>query len=169
MKGFISILALSMLVLLPGCRKKDKVTMPPALNTPGGENPHGMGMGGGARKESVVVVPEFQKGKYKGVRLSLMDLATKQETLLEVPLNTNFPIPGTGLAVRVENILSAFGMGDGVITSRSDTMANPAAQVVVSEGGQEVWKGWLFSLYPDTHAFGHAKYTLKLVTFLPAK
>ena len=60
-------------------------------------------------------------------------------------------------------------MGDGVITSRSEKLNNPAAQVKITEGGKDVFKGWMFAKFPETHAFEHPKYGLKLVDFVPAK
>ena len=165
LNGTLSVLALSMLVLLPGCRPKAEKL--PVTSSPmaAGTDPHGSG----PKKESVVVVPAFQNGKYKGIMISVVDVASKKATLVEVPLNVDFAIPGTGLSIRVDNILTTFGMGEGIITSRSEKMTNPAAQIRVSESGAQVWKGWLFSLFPDAHAFEHAKYTLKLVDFIPAK
>ena len=163
MKGTLSVLALSMLVLLPGCRPKgDPVT----VSAPVGE-PHGQGAL--VKKESVVVVPEFQKGKYKGIKISVIEVGSKRATSQVVPLGSDFVLPGTGLTIHVDTVLSAFGMGGGVITSRADTMSNPAAQVRISEGGKEIWKGWIFSLFPDAHPFAHAKYAIQLVDFVPAK
>ena len=32
----------------------------------------------------------------------------------------------------------------------------------------EIFKGWLFSLYPTTHAMEHPRYSFTLVGFVPA-
>jgi len=165
LNGTLSVLALSTLVLLPGCRPKAEKTPVTPSPMAAGMDPHGAG----PKKETVVVVPAFQEGKYKGIIVSVVEVASKKATLVEVPLNVDFAIPGTGLSIHVDNILTTFGMGEGIITSRSEKMTNPAAQIRVSESGAQVWKGWLFSLFPDAHAFEHAKYTLKLVDFIPVK
>jgi hypothetical protein len=168
MKRTLPVLALAALALLPGCRPQpDKGAQAPLLTAPPAADPHGNGMK--SKPETKVVIPESQKGKYKAIKVTLIDTATKKETPFVVALGVDFALPGTGLTLHVDNVLPHFGMGDGVITSSSDKMTNPAAQVRVSEGGKEVWKGWLFSLYPDTHAFAHDKYTLKLVDFVAAK
>ena len=36
-------------------------------------------------------------------------------------------------------------------------------------GGKEVFKGWLFTLYPNTHATKQSRYGFGLVDFTPAK
>jgi hypothetical protein len=168
MKLALPALALSALVLLPGCRPTpDKGAPAPLLTAPPMADPHGMGMK--SKTETKVVIPDALKGKYKAIKIVVVDVPTKKETPYVVALGVAFPLPGTGMTVQVDNVLPHFGMGEGVITSSSDKMTNPAAQVRVSEGGKEVWKGWLFSLYPDTHAFANDKYTLKLVDFVAAK
>jgi len=62
--------------------------------------------------------------------------------------------------------LPAFKMDGGQITSTSaDQTTNPAAKIIVTENGQEVFKGWLFELYPTVHPFNHPKYTLSLAGY----
>ena len=90
-------------------------------------------------------------------------------TALRVPADTLFPLPGSGLSLQVDNLLGDFGMANGVIAAKTETLANPAAQVRVFEQGKEVWKGWLFTRFPDTRTFAQGKYTLKLVALVPAK
>jgi hypothetical protein len=53
------------------------------------------------------------------------------------------------------------------LTSQSNEPKNPAAQVLIMEGGKEVFKGWLFMLYPTTHAFQHPRYGFTVVGFVP--
>jgi hypothetical protein len=55
------------------------------------------------------------------------------------------------------------------LTSQSNEPKNPAAQIRVSEGGKEIFKGWLFALYPTTHAFQHPRYGFTLKGYVPAK
>jgi len=74
----------------------------------------------------------------------------------------------TGLLLRVKNFLPAFIMDGTTMTSASNETKNPAAQIVITEGEKEVYRGWLFSLYPGTHAFQHPRYSFTLVDFVPA-
>ena len=159
------VLALPLLMLVPGCRpKEEKVTLPAAAAPAMGG--HAMGA---PKKEATVVVPESQKGKWKAIKVLVTEVATKKTSTVVVPLEADFELPGTGLTVRVDNILPDFSMGEGVITSKSDSLTNPAAKVRISEGGKEMYKGWLFSLFPEAHAFEHSKYGIKLVDFVAAK
>ncbi|MBK8794426.1 MAG: DUF2155 domain-containing protein [Holophaga sp.] len=127
----------------------------------------GMGMAKPEKKESQVMVPGELKGKWKSIRIAVVDHGTKKETMVVVPAGADFQIPGTGLTIRAENMLPDFTMGGGVITSKSEKMENPAVQVRISEGGQERFRGWMFVKFPDTHAFDHPKYGLKLIEFIP--
>jgi hypothetical protein len=148
-------------VLIPGCRKKEQPVVPPSAD------PHqGMAM---TKRESTVMIPESQKGKWKAAQVTVLDLASRHETTHVVPFDTDFPLPGTGLTLRLSNPLADFVMGDGVITSKSDKLENPAAQVRIQEGGQEVFKGWLFTKHPDTHAFQHPQFALRMGDFVPAR
>jgi hypothetical protein len=54
------------------------------------------------------------------------------------------------------------------LTSQSNEPKNPAAQVRIYENNAEIFKGWLFSLYPTTHALQHPRYGFTLVDFIPA-
>lgn len=170
------ILTLATLALLGlvACKKQDDkpLTAPveqgaPMAGAPVDSAHAGMGMGMGAKKESKVVVPDSVKGKWKSVRIAVVDKASGKETLHAVPMGTDFAVPGTGLTLRLENPLPSFSMGDGVITSKSDQMENPAIQARISEGGKEQFKGWMFAKFPDTHAFVHPKVGLRMVEFLP--
>jgi len=85
-----------------------------------------------------------------------------------VAIGSEVSIPNAGLSIRVENFLPHFVMEGTTLTSQSNEPKNPAAQIRIIEGGKEIFKGWLFSLYPTTHAFQHPKYGFTLVDFIPA-
>jgi len=85
-----------------------------------------------------------------------------------VAIGTQFAIPNTGLSIKVDNFLPHFTMDGTTHTSASNEPKNPAAQVRIYEGDKEIFKGWLFSLYPTTHALQHPKYGFTLVDFIPA-
>ena len=145
--------------LVPGCKKKEEkkaesVASPPAQ--------------GGAKKESVIVVPDNVKGKWKAVKIAVTDKSVNKESVYTVALGADFSIPDSSLVIRVENFLPHFTMDGTTLTSQSNEPKNPAVQVKIMDGGKEVFKGWLFSLYPTTHAFNHPKYGFTLVDFVPA-
>lgn len=157
--------AMVLMLSVVACKKQEKVPAP--LPTAPADALHGMGAPMGAKKESAVVVPDALKGKWKAARIVVTEIGSKKETSHVVPVGADFLLPGTGLTLRIENLLPDFTMGNGIITSKSDKMDNPAAQVRIFEGGKEGFKGWMFVKFPDTHAYQHSKYTLKLVEFVP--
>ncbi|HEY6838176.1 MAG TPA: DUF2155 domain-containing protein [Geobacteraceae bacterium] len=121
-----------------------------------------------AKKEAVVVIPNSVKGKWKAVKIAVTDKTTNKETDYTVAIGSTFAIPNSNLAIKVENFLPHFVMEGTTLTSQSNEPKNPAAQVRILEGGKEIFKGWLFTLYPTTHAFQHPRYGFALVDFVPA-
>jgi hypothetical protein len=117
---------------------------------------------------SAVVVPDSVKGKWKAVKIQVTDKNAKDLRVYTVGIGTEFKLPNSGLALRVENFLPAFVMEGTNLTSQSNELRNPAAQLTVKEGGREIFKGWLFALYPTTHAFQHPQYGFTLVDYVPA-
>jgi len=120
-----------------------------------------------ARAKSVVVVPDSVKGKWKAVQVAVADKNAKQQKVYTINIGEEFKLPGSDLTVRVENFLPHFVMEGTALTSQSNELVNPAAQFIIREGGKEIFKGWLFSLYPTTHAFQHPQYGFTLVDYIP--
>jgi hypothetical protein len=146
-------------VVVTACKRQEE-KKPGVMAPPQGEV--------ATKKESVVSVPDSVKGKWKAVKIAVTDKGTNKETVYTVALGTDFTIPNSNLTIKVENFLPHFTMDGTTLTSQSNEPKNPAAQVRIVEGGKEVYKGWLFSLYPTTHAFNHPKYGFTLVDFIPA-
>jgi hypothetical protein len=122
----------------------------------------------GKRKESVVVVPAMVKGKWKAVKISVTDKRSNKDAVYTVAIGAELQLPNSGLILKVENFLPNFKMEGTSLTSESNEPKNPAAQISIKEGGKEIFKGWLFSLYPTTHAFQHNRFSFSLVDFVPA-
>jgi hypothetical protein len=121
-----------------------------------------------ARKAgSRVVVPAEVEGKWRAVKIAVLDKTTGRETVHTVAIGGQLALAGD-IVLQVRNFLPAFIMEGTVLTSVSNETRNPAAQIVVTEGEKEVYRGWLFSLYPGTHAFQHPQYSFTLVDFVPA-
>ena len=150
-------LLLMALVMITGCQKKEesrKVTEGLQTQKP--------------KKASVIVVPDSVKGKWKAVKIALTDKTASKEAVYSVGIGSRFSIPDTRLSIVVENFLPDFTMNGTVMTSQSNAPRNPAARVRIYEGGQEIFNGWLFSLYPTTHAVQHPRYGFTLVGFTPS-
>jgi hypothetical protein len=120
------------------------------------------------KKETTVSVPANVKKKWKAVRISITDKTVNKEAIVTVDIGTSVEIQGTGLVISVDNFLPHFVMEGTTLTSQSNEPKNPAVQVRIAENGKEIFKGWLFTLYPTTHAFQHPKYGFGLVDYLTA-
>jgi hypothetical protein len=121
-----------------------------------------------AKMASVVVVPESVKGKWKAVKIAITDKNAKRQQVYTIAIGTDFKLPDSDITVKVENFLPNFVMDGTTFTSQSNELANPAAQLSIREGGRQIYQGWLFTLYPTTHAFKHPQYGFTLVDFVRA-
>ena len=143
------------LAVAAGCKKKEENASPA-----GGQSV--------TKKEAVVVVPRSVQGKWKAVRIAVTDKSINKDTVYTVTIGTPFTIPGSDMTITVSSFLPHFVMEGTTLTSQSNEPKNPAAQVRIMDKDREIFKGWLFALYPTTHAFQHPKYGFTLVDFLPA-
>ena len=110
----------------------------------------------------VIDVPVAVKGKWKGVVLVIEDKVKQTSKEHTVNIGEKFKVPGSDISVVVKEFFPSFVMQGSNITSTSNRPENPAAQVVVAEGGSEIFNGWLFTKYPTTHAFSHPRYAITL-------
>lgn len=145
--------------VLTGCQQ-DK--QPPPTVQSGSLNSHA------AKKVATIVVPPFVAGKWKAVNIAVIDKSKAAQKTYSIPIGGELAIPETTLVVKVETFLPAFIMEGPTITSVSNDLTNPGAKVQISEKGAVIFKGWLFSLFPNTHAFMHPKYGFTLVDVVPA-
>lgn len=154
----LCIFAVMLSTLFPACSEKKDVA----------ENPH-EGVDLSREKPPVVAAPSRVEvsdeilSSWKAIRVEVVDLMSAEATRHIVDIGSEEEIGDSGLKVKALNFLPAFQMNVPIITSRSNALENPAAQIEVYEGGVQVFKGWLFTLYPTTHAFTHPKYSITLV------
>ncbi len=161
MKTIFKVLAILVVatIAVTGCKKKEEKQPVEAMP------PHGMME---QKAPAVVVVPDSEKGKWKAVKLKVTDKSTSKSTEYDVEIGKTFPIPNSDLAITVENFLPDFTMDGNVRTSKSDEPKNPAAQVLITEKGKEIYKNWLFAILKSPHVFQHPKYDITLVGYIPA-
>jgi hypothetical protein len=119
------------------------------------------------RQLTEVKVPKNVQGKWKSVKLSILDKETNKEGIVEIEIGKAVKVNGTNLSIKVENFLPHFIMNGTTLTSSSNSPQNPAVQVTITEKDREIFKGWLFTLYPNTHASQHPRYGFSLIDFTP--
>ncbi len=73
------------------------------------------------------------------------------------------------MSIKVETFLPAFIMEGTTLTSSSNDLTNPGIKVQITEKGLVLFSGWIFSKFPNTHAFMHPRYGFSLLDAVPAK
>ena len=121
------------------------------------------------KSSSRVLIPDDVRGQWKAVRIKVLDKSNSREETYTIDLGYEFTIAKSDVKIRVDTFLPAFVMQGRIMTSASNDLRNPAAQIVVSEADQEIYKGWLFSRFPGTHTFQHERFSFSLVDFIPNK
>ena len=161
MKGikFVVSLAAVAALVFAGCgKKKEEVAQSPHET---GEIPleQKYAMPGPAD----VSLSDDVKATWKSITVEVSDLESGKKEPLVIEVGGEKAIAGSNLKIKAVSFLPAFQMDGANITSRSNELENPAAQIEVYEGEKQLFKGWLFTLYPTTHAFTHPKYSLTLL------
>ena len=131
----------------------------PGMTQDSATDPHGTGSAG---KEAVVSVPDFVKGKWRGVVLTIEDKKSNKKKDYEVKLNSEFTIPDSNIVIKTGEFFPPFTMDDKAYTSRSNNPENPGINLTVMENGKEIFKGWVFSKFPTMHPFMHNRFGITL-------
>jgi len=162
-----------------GCKKSEPSYAPPP-SQPAAQNG---GMSGGAPGSAmttapadipkiegggVTVVPDVVKGKWKAVILVVEDKGQKQSKEYTVEIGKPLQIPNSKIIVDVLDFLPDMKIENSTFTSASNDPNNPAVHVVVREDGKEIFKGWLFSIFPTIHPFQHAQFGVTLKEGVPS-
>jgi hypothetical protein len=178
-----AVLALALTISANGCKKKEEQPVPktpahppvsqmdsqknPTANPHAGnpnempsnmKNPHSTG----PKTEKKIIVPENIKAAWKKIKLVVEDKKTKKTTELIAAIGSEIEIPNTKLKVVVGEFLPEFRIDGGNIMTVSNEPKNPAVRVEILENGKTIFKGWLYSKFPDIHPFEHEQYKLLL-------
>ncbi len=120
-------------------------------------NPHG-----GEKRSHAVVVPEMVEKTWKSVTIKITDKEEKTDELATIAIGESYKIPNSTISLRILHFLPDFEMNSFGMTSKSNNPDNPAVNFEVSENGEKIYTGWLFSKFPDVHTFNHERYTFNL-------
>lgn len=166
-KALAIMLGISFILSLGACKKKEETPPPPTPQgiTPTTQSPHSVIMPKGEIK---VVVPDNVKGKWSAVKLSIKNKETSNEEQVTIKLNSEYQIPNTNLKIKVGDFLPDFKMDGLTITSASAEPKNPAVKVTIYENNKEIFKGWLYSKFPNIHPFQHEKFSVTLIEGIKA-
>lgn len=173
-KKFLAVALSSLLLVSVGCKKKEETPAPTATPQPAPQMAPQLPEGHPApspmmtRNQLEVVVPDSVKGRWSAVKLVVEDKTTKKSQEFTVNLKSDFKIPNSNLTVSVGDFLPDFRM-DANITSASNQPNNPAVFIKVTEGKEDIFKGWIYAKFPTIHPFEHAKFGLTLKEGVPKK
>ena len=150
-------------VSVGACKKKEATPQMPAGHPgmEGGMPPAGMPQV--PKVDRQVVVSKDVTETWKAVKLSIENKSAKTTKEYSVHIGSELTIPNTKMTVKVVAFLPDFKMTDKEFKSASNKPNMPAALVVVTENGKEIWNNWLFSLQPSIHPFQHENVGIILV------
>jgi len=143
---------------LTGCQKQEQ-PLPPKVLPQASHT---------AKKETRIVIPPSVAGKWKAVRIAVVDKSRGSQKIYTIPIGGKTNIPSSKLVIRVETFLPAFIMEGAMLTSSSNEPTNPGVKVRITDKDEELFSGWLFSKFPSTHSFIHPKYGFTLIDAVPA-
>ena len=122
-------------------------------------------MGGAGR---TVRIPDAVKDKWQAVKLQVEQKSGEpRPQVFTVKLGGELDIPGSKLQVKIGDFLPALQVNGNEVTSMGNDPTNPAVLVTVSEGGKEIFRGWLFGKFPDMQPFVHPMYKITLLAGVP--
>ena len=166
-----SMLCAASLVLVlaaPGCRRAGDRNLVMAAPVQAGDAPSATASAPGAMDPALRLTPSV-RSRWTGMKIGVIDLTKRQETTYLVSRGQDFTLPGGSLTFRILALVPDFTLDNGVITSRSDAPANPAAQVLITENGRQLYRGWLFARFPDSQPFEHPRYAVRLLELEPSR
>ncbi len=176
MRTVLSMVLVLSIVLLVSCQKKEEKQPIPQVPIQQGQegqkgempsgammNPHGTVK----KTEKKIEVPEAVKKKWTKAVIIVEDKRDKKSTEQTVKIGSEITIGDSKLTLRTAEFLPDFRMTETAITTGSMELNNPALRIEILEGGQSIFKGWLYSKFPDVHPFEHERYSVRLKSVAP--
>ena len=112
-----------------------------------------------------VVIPDGIKTKWKTVGITVLNKQDNTSATIDVAIGSEAKLTDAPLKITVKHFIPDFTMEGTEITSATDRPNNPAAYLIVSKDGVDVYRGWLFTRYPNMNKFEDPKYGLTLSTY----
>ena len=176
LKRSFVLLALVSILMLSACKAKEEAP-PEAAPTPlEQQEPGGFTMDEPPieiREEHkikmVIEVSDEIQNAWSAVKLEIIEKESGKSEIYEFKRGEEKAIKDTDLKVKVTHFIPNFTMGDGIMTSLDANSINPAVNMIVTEGGNEIWNSVIFAEFPDTHPFEHEKYVILINEIVPAE
>ncbi len=160
------IAVLALVFSVAACSKQEEA--PITVDKSGSSLPEGHPLSGGApgvpdvAPVTQILVPEGVKGVWVSAVVTVEDKSKGNSEDITIPLNSEYMLADSNVKLVVGDFLPDFRMEGTTITSSSPEPNNPAVQVKIFEGEEEIFAGWLYSRFPAIHPFQHEKYAITL-------
>jgi hypothetical protein len=152
---FIIMIAVASLMVI-GCGKKNEQPASTSAKNPA--------QASAAIKTIGTKTPEFLKGKWKSVKLSIYDKKTMKESIIDVNIGSSVNLPNSDITIEVNNFFPYYILSGSDQTSESNELRNPAVQLTVRQGASNSSKGWIFGNFPDMNdKFNNAQIAIRLL------
>lgn len=151
----------------PGCRRAGDRNLVMAAPVQAADAASAAGSAPKAPDSALRLTPSV-RSRWTGMKIGVIDLTKRQEATYLVSRGQDFTLPGGNLTFRILALVPDFTLDNGVITSRSDSPRNPAVQVLITEKGRQLYRGWLFARFPDSQPFEHPRYAIRLLELEPS-
>ncbi len=158
--------SLALALVAPGCRRAGDRNLVMAAPVQASA-PTASASASAAMDPALRLAPSV-RSRWTGMKIGVIDLTQRQEATYLVSTGRDFTLPDGGLTFRILALVPDFTLDNGVITSRSDSPRNPAAQVLISENGRQLYRWWLFARFPDNQPFEHPRYAIRLLELVPS-
>jgi hypothetical protein len=159
----VIVLAFSM----TACSKQDEAPIAQGSGTQQGTLPSGHPSTEGGQvpivpQVSQIIVPDGVKGVWGSAIIAIEKKADNKIEDVTVALNSEYKVPDSTLKLVIGDFMPDFRMEGSTITSASSDPNNPAIQIQIFEGEEEVFSGWLYARFPAIHPFQHETYGITL-------
>lgn len=91
---------------------------------------------------------------------AISDNVARKNTEVGIRAGSSYNVGNSSLVIRAVNYVPDFRMEGESVVSATPNPNNPAVNVVITENGVEIFKGWMYSKNPSVHPFQHQRFTV---------
>lgn len=112
-------------------------------------------------KDQKLEVPAAVKAKFHAVKMAVGNRETKEEKEFNVKIGGTADVPGSPYKIEIIAYLPHWVMRGDTVTSNGVKPDDPAVRAVITEGGKQVFDGYIFEKH-KTPSFLTDKYVMTL-------
>jgi hypothetical protein len=109
------------------------------------------------------LTPDVAK-TWKSVRIQILDKTNFLTSECDVPIGGAYQLTEPSIKIEAPVFVPDFVMKNGIITSRSNQLNNPAVKIVAYQQGKQIFNGWVYGRYQETDIHPRFRFMLADVT-----